>query len=88
MGASGCYQGSCLKRRRNGGFVVVARVVVMGFALDSLVRLRMLYGVDSVLVVFGTVAEVEHGLDKIPAEVELVGLGSDCAIVETPLGSR
>ena len=49
MGASGCYQGSCLKRRRNGGFVVVARVAVMGFALDSLARLRMLYGVDSVL---------------------------------------
>ena len=74
MGASGCYQGNCLKRRRNGGFVVVVRVLIMGFALDSWVRLKMLYGVDSVLVVLGTVAEVEHGLDKIPGEVELVGL--------------
>ena len=47
----------------------------MGFALDSLARLRTLYGVDSVLVVLGTVAEVEYGLDKIPDEVELVGRG-------------
>ena len=56
MGASGCYQGSCLKRRRNGGFVVVARVVVTGFALDSLARLRTLYGVDSVLDAVGIAA--------------------------------
>ena len=56
MGASGCYLDSCLKRRNDGGLVVVARVVVTVCALDSLVRLRTLYGVDSVLVVVGTVA--------------------------------
>ena len=56
MVASGCYRDSCLKRRRNGGFVVVACVVVMGFTLDSLVRLRMLYGVDSVLDAVGIAA--------------------------------
>ena len=51
--ASDCYLNSCLKRRRNSGFVVVACVVVVGFALGSLVRLRMLCGVGSVLVVLG-----------------------------------
>ena len=56
MGASGCYRDSCLKRRRNGGFVVVVRVVVMGFALNSLARLRTLYGVDDVLDVVGIAA--------------------------------
>ena len=78
MGASGCYLDSCLKRRKDGGLVVVARVVVTDCALDSLVRRRTLYGVDSVLVVVGTVAEVEHlveeGPDKILVAVELVGL--------------
>ena len=73
-----CYLDSCLKRRRNGGFVVVACVVVVGFALGSLVRLRMLCGVGCVLVVLGTVAEVVgaavdlrtfHDLD-----LDLVGL--------------
>ena len=67
-----------MKRRKDGGLVVVARVVVTDCALDSLVRLRTLYGVDSVLVVVGTVAEVEHlveeGPDTFPAVVELVGL--------------
>ena len=58
MGASGCYLDSCLKRKRIVGFVVVAHVVAMDCALDSLVRRRTLYGVDSVLVVVGTVAEV------------------------------
>ena len=57
--ASDCYLDSCLKRRRNGGFVVVACVVVVGFALGSLGRLRMFCGVGSVVVVLGTVAEVE-----------------------------
>ena len=56
MGASGCCLDSCLKRKRIVGFVVVARVVAMDCALDSLVRLRTLVGVDSVLVVVGTVA--------------------------------
>ena len=56
MGASGCYLDSCLKRRKDGGLVVVARVVVTGCALDSWVRLRTLYGVDGVLVAVGMVA--------------------------------
>ena len=53
--------------------------MVMGVALYSFVKVRILLGlcVGSVLVVLGTVAEVElvdRGPDKIPAEVELVGL--------------
>ena len=61
-------------------FFVVACVVVVGFALGSLGRLRMLCGVGSVLVVLGTVAEVLgesvdlgtfHDLD-----LYLVGLGT------------
>ena len=82
MGASGCYLDSCLKRRKDGGLVVVARVVVTVCALDSWVRLRTLDGVDSVLVVDGTVAEavaelqslLEGGPDTFPVEVELLVL--------------
>ena len=57
----------------------------MGFALDSLARLRTLYGIDSVLVVLGTVAEAvgvlvdlrtfHHLVDAVEFDVlDLVGL--------------
>ena len=78
-------------------FFVVACVVVVGFALGSLGRLRMLCGVGSVLVVLGTVAEVLgesvdlgtfHDLDLYL----MVGLGtfhdSDLYLVGLVLGLR